>query len=465
MALAIRKNFRYIIAIGVLVAIAMGITYYIFQEQRLRIPILEEKPFELKAEFETAQAVVPGQGQTIRVAGVRVGDVADVEVEGGVGVVTFAIDREFLPIYQDATLLMRPTTGLKDMFFQLDPGSSGAGEYEEGSTVSVSNTAPDVNLDEVLEALDSDTQAYLKLLLVGAGKGLEGRDEDLGKVLGGLGPINKDLRLLSSKVATRQQNVRNLVHNFNILTGRVAQADDDLVELVSTSNSALGAIAEQDPSVRRAVQLLGPTLTQAESTLTEVADFAAVLGPTFNDLRPFARNLDEANGSLETLATNATPVIENEIRPFVRAARKPVPDLRRAAGYYSSAAPRLTVVGKKLNKLTNMAANNPDTNDDGDGQDPTGTPGREEGFLFWAGWLGHNGNLLFNTADGNGPFRRIYFTAGCNQLVNILTGGTGGLIPTPPAGGEELNALLQQVRGLTSGVGTLFADGGLCDPS
>ncbi len=108
-----------------------------------------------------------------------------------------------------------------------------------------------------------------------------------------------------------------------------------------------------------------------------------------------------------------------------------------------------------------MAANNPDTNGDGDGQDPTGTPNRDEGYLFWAGWLGHNGNFIFNTADGNGPFRRIYFTAGCNQLVNILTGGTGGLIPTaPPPAGEEINALLQQVRGLISGAGTLFAAGG-----
>ena len=258
--------------------------------------------------------------------------------------------------------------------------------------------------------------------------------------------------------------MRNLVHNFNVLTGRIAKADDDLVELVSTSNSALGAIAEQDPSVRRAVQLLGPTLAQAESTLTEVASFAEVLGPTFNDLRPFARNLDEANASLETLARNATPVLEDEVRPFVRAAREPVPDLRRAADRYSSAAPRLTVVGEKLNKLANMAAANPDSNDDGDGQDPTGTPKRDEGFLFWAGWLGHNGNFLFNTADGNGPFRRIYFTAGCNQLVNILTGGTGGLLPTaPPPLGEEFNALLQQVRGLMTGAGTLFAPGGLCD--
>jgi ABC-type transporter Mla subunit MlaD len=35
----------------------------------------EGKPFQLQAAFSTAQAVTPGQGQTVRVSGVRVGDV------------------------------------------------------------------------------------------------------------------------------------------------------------------------------------------------------------------------------------------------------------------------------------------------------------------------------------------------------------------------------------------------------
>ena len=70
------------------------------------------------------------------------------------------------------------------MFFELDPGTPRRGEFQEGDTIPVANTAPDVNLDEILSALDSDTQAYLKLLLVGAGKGLDGRDKDLGKLLG-----------------------------------------------------------------------------------------------------------------------------------------------------------------------------------------------------------------------------------------------------------------------------------------
>ena len=420
MATAIRKHLRDFIAVAALLVVGLAVTYYILQEQRLRIPILEEKPFELKAEFETAQAVVPGQGQTIRVAGVRVGDVADVEIEDGVGLVTFAIDREFLPIYKDATVLMRPNTGLKDMFFDMDPGSdtepsSDEDEFEEGATIPVSNTAPDVNLDQILGALDADTQAYLRLLLVGAGRGLDGRDEELGKLLGSIGPINRDLAELNELVATRRDNLARLVHNFNLLTTRVGQSERDLTELVSASNGALGAFAEQDPNVQRAVAELPETLTQATDTLNATARLGAVLGPAFDELRPFARNLPELNASTRELAEAVTPVLEYEIRPFVRAARKPVPDLRRAADRFAEATPQLTTSVKKINKLANMATFNPD------GANPVGTAGRDEGYLYWAAWLGHNGSNVFSAGDGNGFYRRIYLTMGCDQVSEFVT--------------------------------------------
>jgi phospholipid/cholesterol/gamma-HCH transport system substrate-binding protein len=420
---AIRRHLRDFVAVAALLLVGVVVTVYVLQEQRLRIPILEEKPFELKAEFQTAQAVVPGQGQTIRVAGVRIGDVSDVDVEDGRGVVTFAIDRKYLPIYKDATVLMRPTTALKDMFFELDPGTKSAGAYEEDDTIPAANTAPDVNLDEILAALDSDTQAYLRLLLVGAGKGLDGRDRDLGRLLGGVGPINRDLARLNRMVAERRQNLANLVHNLNVLTNRVGQSDDDLAALVSSANGALGTIAEQDPNVRRAIGLLPGTLTQARDTLTETAGFAKVLGPAFDDLRPFARNLDEANAGVRELATDTTPVLRDEIRPFVRTARKPVDDLSRAADEYSAAAPRLTVVGRKLNRLANMAAFNPK------GAEPAGTAGRDEGYLYWAAWLGHNGNSVFSAGDGNGFYRRIYFVVGCDQILSLVEGETGAIDP------------------------------------
>ena len=65
MATAIRKHFRDFLAVAALLVLGLAVSYYIVQKQRLRIPILEEKPFQLKAEFATAQAVTPGQGQTV----------------------------------------------------------------------------------------------------------------------------------------------------------------------------------------------------------------------------------------------------------------------------------------------------------------------------------------------------------------------------------------------------------------
>jgi phospholipid/cholesterol/gamma-HCH transport system substrate-binding protein len=411
---ALRKSLRDFVAIAVLGSIAIAITVYIVQEQRLRIPVLEERPFELKAEFETAQAVVPGQGQTIRVAGVRVGDVEKVELVDGAGVVTFAIDREYLPVYRDATILMRPTTGLKDMFFDLDPGTQAAGEYEEGDVMPMANTAPDVNLDEILEMLDGDTRAYLRLLIVGAGEGLRGRDRDLGELLGNLGPLNRDFAKLNSKVRQRREALANLMHYLNQLTTELARSEGELTRFVQQSRTALGAFAENDPDIQRTVALLPETLERGRAALERLEEFAQIMGPAFNDLRPFARNLDGLNASTRDLAVAVTPVLENQVRPFVRELRTHVPELRESAERFGQATPDLTRIGTKLNTLFNMASNNPN------GAEPVGTTGRDEGYLYWVSWLGHNSASIFSAADGNGFYRRIYLTMGCDQARDLL---------------------------------------------
>src|SRR5262249_45236990 len=100
---AIRDHLRDVIPIIGLLVVGILATYIIVQNQRLRIPLLEEKPFELKADMSTAQAVTPGQGQTVRVAGVRVGDISNVDYENGHAVVTMAIDRKFLPASRHGT--------------------------------------------------------------------------------------------------------------------------------------------------------------------------------------------------------------------------------------------------------------------------------------------------------------------------------------------------------------------------
>jgi phospholipid/cholesterol/gamma-HCH transport system substrate-binding protein len=300
------------------------------------------------------------------------------------------------------------------MFLELDPGNKAAGEYEEGDTIPVENTAPDVNLDEILQFLDTDTRAYLRLLLVGGGEGLRGRGKDLGELLGSLGPLNRDLAKLNREVAKRSDSLARFIHNFNLVTDRIGDEPEEVAAFVDASNSALSAIAAQDLDVRRTTRLLGPTLRETRIALGETNEMAEVLGPTLNRLRPFARRLKKVNDSTGRLARGTRADLKKRIRPFVRAARKPIRNLRPAARRLARATPRLRVVGSKLNRLFNMAAYNPN------GAEPPGTPNRDEGYLYWAGWLGHVGNSTFASQDAHGIYRRVYLTANCEAAQAII---------------------------------------------
>ena len=123
MSRIIRQNLGPFSAILVLSAIACIVGGYILDNQRFRFPLAEETPMRINVELETAQAVTPGQGQTVQVAGVEIGDIASVKLKDGRALVGLDIKPEYETlIRRDATAALRPRTGLKDMYVQVFPG-------------------------------------------------------------------------------------------------------------------------------------------------------------------------------------------------------------------------------------------------------------------------------------------------------------------------------------------------------
>src|SRR3954451_19772646 len=131
MKLAIQKHMREFLALFFIGLVALGVTGYILSQERFHlpkwVPVLGSDFYKLNVELQTSQAVVPGQGQTINIAGVKVGDVQSVRLKDGVAVVAVNMDKKYAPVYKNAHVLLRPKTGLKDMFLALDPGTKAAG--------------------------------------------------------------------------------------------------------------------------------------------------------------------------------------------------------------------------------------------------------------------------------------------------------------------------------------------------
>jgi phospholipid/cholesterol/gamma-HCH transport system substrate-binding protein len=416
----LRGSARQVTAIVALVAVACSVGYVILQNQRLRFPLLEAAPFVLKAEFSTAQAVVAGQGQTVRVSGVRIGDIRSTKLVDGRAVIELDIDREFADlIHTDATALLRPRTGLKDMFVEVNPGTPGAPLAEEGWQMPISSTMPDINPDEILAGLDADVRDYLKLLINGAGDGLSGRGDDLRDVLKRFEPTYRDLALVSGEVLKRRVELRRLVHSLNVLNTQLASKDKDLSQLISVASKQFRSFAAERDSVEGLVRELPGALSATKDALGHVQTFAKVLPPAVDALIPVAKSLRASNERTRPFAEEAAPILRDQVRPFVRAARPTVRTLRPAARDLAKAEPALTRSFKGLNALFNLLGHNENGAEGPDKAD------RNEGYLFYLAWLGHQTANIFSNADAHGPLRALTVVASCATVRGLVQAQPG----------------------------------------
>ena len=412
----IKKHARVFVAIVFLFVLAVGIAGYILSNQRFYlpawVPVLGTDFYTVKAELPSGQAVVPGQGQTVNIAGVKIGEVGSVRLEDGIAVVDMQIKDEYRPIYRDATILLRPKTGLKDMYLALDPGTRRAGALPEGGRVRVANTLPDVNSDEFLAQLDSDTRAYLQILLNAGGTTFDdkvtGADkrydqtaaQDLRETFKRFEPTARDGRRITRLLIKRRQNVRRVIHNVQELSTALAQRDDQLASLVDSANANFEAFASEEGALREALRLFPGTLDQTEQTLTKTSALAGELGPALERLRPFARQLAPALRKTQPFFRETTPIIRDQIRPFARDVQPVVRDLRSATQDLAVVTPRLARTFGVLNRFFNILAYDP--------------PGSRKPFNFWAAWAAHSTATMFDLQEAHGPIRRGLVLVNCN---------------------------------------------------
>lgn len=427
MMTAIRKRAGDFAAILGLVIIAALVGGYILKNQRLRFPLIEEKPMRINASFSTAQAVTPGQGQTVRVAGVKIGDIGSVELKDGRAVIGMDIDPEYSKdgfIRQDASALLRTKTGLKDMFIELNPGTNRAPAVKEGWTLPVNNSLPDVNPDEILSALDADTRDYLKLLVNGAGRGLDQRGSQLQEVFARFEPTNRDIARLTTALASRRENLSRLINRLQVLNTELATASTDVSQLIDSSAVVFRAFASEQVGLKRSLREFPSSLRQTTTTLAKVERFANVLRPTADRLRPAVRAIAPANRAVQGLALEATPIVRDEIRPFLQDARPLVGELVKPVNELADATPDLRDSFVQLNNLFDLLGYNEDGR-----EGPSAGRNRDEGFLFHVAWVLHSGQHLFTLQDANGTYRPVFVGGTCQIFRGLLENAPPGAAP------------------------------------
>jgi phospholipid/cholesterol/gamma-HCH transport system substrate-binding protein len=442
---AVRTHLKDFVAITGLILVALVVLLIVLSNQKAALPSwvpgLGQEFYSINAEFETAQAVTPGQGQAAVIAGINVGKVGASSLADGVAKVRLDIEPRYRElIHSDAEFLLRPKTGLSDMVVEIDPGTEGP-PPEDGATLPVSQGLSNVQMDQIWASLDGDTQDYLVLLLDGVGEGVGGKGPELSQALRRFGPFAQYTAKLNGALEKRRENIKGSIHSFSKVATELGNNDEAVADFISNSRRSLQGYADEESSLRAALREFPSTLAAAQEGLTKSNRLSLEMRPTLLGLIPGAKNLKSSLQSVQSLARNSTATVRDDIRPFTRNVQPVFSDLARTSRASSVTTRQQRGFFTEINTLLNYLAYNP--------------PGdRQEGFLFWAPWLSHNLNSSINAQDAAGPVRRGISTVSCNtaQRAKDVGGSTKNLMsiyqlnqlppPTAPAdGGICINPL------------------------
>jgi hypothetical protein len=229
------------ISVVVMIVIAAATGGYILAHENLKlpgwVPVLGRNFYTLKADFQTAQAVTPGQGQAVTIAGAKIGEIATVTLHQGVATVSMKITPKYARFYRNATLLLRPKTQLQDITVEVNPGTPDAGKLRSGEVIPQSQTAPNIDFDEFLAGLDADTRAYLQELLAGAGEGFKNNARAFSATLKRFAPTARYGQEIAQQLEIRHANIARSIHNFRLLMEALGGKDKQLAQLVDASNT------------------------------------------------------------------------------------------------------------------------------------------------------------------------------------------------------------------------------------
>jgi phospholipid/cholesterol/gamma-HCH transport system substrate-binding protein len=431
-----------LIALGLIVIV----TYLAFTKD---IPFT--KPYELKARFTNAPPI--HKGQAVRIAGVDVGKVSDIQPVGGNSpaiTVTMKLDDEALPIHRDARIKVRPRIFFEgNLFFDVRPGTPGSPELDSGSTIPASQTSAPVQIDQVLSALKTDTRRDLQKLLIGYGgalnaKPLPGEDADQDKDVRGATAgqaLNQSLQYsagaLRGGAIVNEALLGADAHDLSKLIGgqqRVLAAlgrnEGSLKDLITNFNITMRALATESTNLRQTVRLLPRVLEAANPTLDS-------LNAAFPPTRAWAREM--ILGVRETAATldAGFPWIRqtrallrpSELQGLVDELQPAVSDFARFTDGQVDFLPVLDKFDRCQLKVILPIG---DTRID-DGALSTGLRNYQEFFQTMVGFAGESGNF-----DGNGSYTRFQSAGGGHKVQTPPVGnfreGLFGSAAAPPLG-------------------------------
>jgi phospholipid/cholesterol/gamma-HCH transport system substrate-binding protein len=278
-------------------AVMFGLLLFAFTN----VTLFQQK-MQVKAQVASADTLAPSAD--VEVAGVKVGTVKSIDVNGQGGAeVVMDVNTQQATIYRDATAQIRPHGVFGPKFVQIVPGNASAGNFPNGGTIDRANTSVSVDFEQVLNQFDDNTRQSLQTFFYEFGTWQENRGQDQGAVIDNLNVVTAQLTPPLQVVGNRQDQLGRffdsnavatqtladspldqIIHENNDVLTALDQHRDGLVALVVHGNNVLNDIDQITAGDN--VSKLRLLLPKLPTLLDSLSRFSTDMGTGVNHLNP-----------------------------------------------------------------------------------------------------------------------------------------------------------------------------------
>ena len=233
----------------------------------------------------------------VRVAGVRVGKVDAVELDGDHVKVTFKVKGD-VDFGKKSAASIRIKTLLGSMYLALEP--AGSGQLAEESTIPVERTTSPYDvveafagLAETSEKIDTDQLTQSLSTLADLGRNTP---DEFRETLEGVSAISETL-------ASRDEQINTLLTNLQKVSGVLGDRSDDIVTLMKDGDVLFKALVARRQAIHN---LLVSTSTMSEQLTLLIRQSRADLEPALSNLdtvvKVLLKNQDNLDSTLRLMA-------------------------------------------------------------------------------------------------------------------------------------------------------------------
>jgi phospholipid/cholesterol/gamma-HCH transport system substrate-binding protein len=273
--------------------------------------------YQVSATFQNAGQLV--KGDQVEVGGRSVGSVTDIQLATDARArVSMKLNaNEPLHVGTTATIRATSLSGYANRYVALDLGPDNGPTIGDGGEIKADDTTSIVDIDQLFDTFDHGTRVGLQNLVKGSAEQIQGKSRQASQSLLYLNPALSNSSRVVNEIVSDKPTFERFVSDTSQVVATIAARRGDLAALVGNTNTTAAAIGDENVALGRTLDLLPPTMRNANTTFVNLRSTLDDLTPVVDAAKPATRRLAPFLRDLRPLVHDARPTI-HDLRTLIR---------------------------------------------------------------------------------------------------------------------------------------------------